>query len=121
MRILGKKLRTYVERPMFEQAISFYEKLHNTACEHRYDIHEGSINVAMVGDIMIFSGIPEALAEIRHIQATFLVDALDDFLLLLIARGAEVLRVTYNDRLGRHLWMRNPDDLVVDYLERGIS
>ncbi|MBY3064527.1 hypothetical protein HFO74_13955 [Rhizobium laguerreae] len=120
MRILGKKVRTYVERPKFEQVISFYEKLHNTSSELRFDIHEGCINVAIVGDIMIFSGTAEALAEIRHIQATFLVDALDDFLLLLIARGGEVLRVTYNDRLGRHLWMRNPDDLVVDYLESGI-
>jgi hypothetical protein len=120
MRILSKRLRTYVDPSRFELTIAFYEKIHNIRCDLRFDMNQGSVKGAIVGDMMIFSGTLGALASIRQLQATFFVDSLDDFVLLLIANGGEVVRVPQNDGLGRHLWVRNPGDLVVEYLESEI-
>lgn len=121
MRILSKRLRSYVEPPRFESTIAFYERINNTRCDLRFDVNQGSVEGAIVGDMMIFSGAPGALASIRQLQATFFVDSLDDFVLPLIANGGEVVRLPHSDRLGRHLWVRNPDDLVVEYLESAVS
>jgi hypothetical protein len=117
MRILSKRLRTYVEPSRFELTITFYEKIHNIQCDLRFDVNQGSVKGAIVGDMMVFSGPAGALASIRQLQATFFVDSLDDFVLLLIANGGEVVRRSQNDGLGRHLWVRNPDNLLVEYLE----
>jgi hypothetical protein len=121
MRILSKRLRTYVEPSRFELTITFYEKIHNTQCDLRFEMNQGSVNAAIVGDMMIFSGTAGSLASIRQLQATFFVDSLDDFVLLLIANGGEVVHLPQSDGLGRHLWVRNPDDLVVEYLESELA
>ncbi len=117
MKILQSVFRLYVSHEAFEKAISFYERLQNQRCERRVHITETGVTAAKVGGFLIFAGSAEVLAPVRHVDAIFYVDLLDEFVQWLPENCAELLHAPRTVAAGRNVTVRNPDGLVVEYFE----
>jgi predicted enzyme related to lactoylglutathione lyase len=75
------------------------------------------VSGAKVGGFLILAGNDETLAPVRHVQAIFYVDALDEFLAWLPKNGGRLLVGPLTISHGRNATVRNPDGLVVEYFE----
>jgi predicted enzyme related to lactoylglutathione lyase len=117
MKILQSAFRLYVSPESFERTIAFYERFQNQPCERRMHIAETGIDAAKVGGFLIFAGSPETLAPVRHVDAIFYVDSLDECLGWLPENGAEILAGPRTVTAGRNATVRNPDGLVVEVFE----
>ncbi len=117
MKILQSAFRLYANPEAFEKAISFYERLQNQHCERRVHIAETGVVAAKVGGFLIFAGSAEVLAPVRHVDAIFYVDLLDEFVRWLPENGAELLHPPRTVTAGRNVTVRNPDGLVAEYFE----
>jgi predicted enzyme related to lactoylglutathione lyase len=117
MKILQSVFRLYVSHEALEKAISFYETVQNQPCERRVRIAETGVIAAKVGGFLIFAGSAEVLALVRHVDAIFYVDSLDEFVRWLPENGAELLHPPRTVTAGRNVTVRNPDGLVVEYFE----
>jgi predicted enzyme related to lactoylglutathione lyase len=117
MKILQSVFRLYVSHEAFEKTISFYERLQDQRCERRVHIAETGVTAAKVGGFLIFAGGDDVLAPVRHVDAIFYVDSLDEFFRWLPENGAELLHAPRTVTAGRNATVRNPDGLVVEYFE----
>jgi hypothetical protein len=65
----------------------------------------------------VLAGSDEALAPVRHVEATLAVDSLDEFASLLRGSGADVPDTFHCTPVGRNMTVRHADGLVVEYFE----
>jgi predicted enzyme related to lactoylglutathione lyase len=117
MTILERAFRVYSAPEDFERTIAFYEQIQHTRCERRVEIRETRVSAAKVGGFLILAGNEEQLARVRHVQAIFYVDALDDFVFWLDQNGAERLHGPGVVTGGRNATVRHADGIVVEYFE----
>jgi predicted enzyme related to lactoylglutathione lyase len=117
MQILQHCLRVYADGGDLEAAIGFYENLQGCACERRVSIPETNIEAAKVGAFLVLAGDEEHLAAVRHVNAIFYLDALDEFRTWLEVNGAQIIHETRVVTGGRNLTARHPDGLIVEYFE----
>ncbi len=109
--------RLYVER--MDEAIVFYEDVLSTNCELRFALPGSKVEVARIGNLLIFSGSKKALQAVRDIQATFLVDSLTECREYLERNGGEILNGPMELPVGKVITVRHEDGTVVDYAEQG--
>jgi hypothetical protein len=116
MKILQSVFRLYVSDEAFEKTISFYERSSGPAlrtprayCRDRCDRRQGRR----------LSHLRRRLRRprVRHVDAIFYVDSLDEFFRWLPENGAELLHAPRTVTAGRNATVRNPDGLVVEYFE----
>lgn len=117
MRILQQCFRVYAETDQTDAVIAFYEDLQQVRCERRVKIRETGVEAAKVGAFLILAGDAERLDPVRHVDAIFYLDRLDDFRVWLESHGAETLHEPREVTAGRNLTARHPDGLVVEYFE----
>ena len=102
-----------------EAAVAFYEGLQGVACERRVKIPETSVEAAKVGGFLILAGDKAHLDPIRHVDAIFYVDSLDEFADWLSSHGASIVDGPRSVTAGTNLTARHADGLVVEYFEAG--
>jgi predicted enzyme related to lactoylglutathione lyase len=117
MRILEQCFRVYTDTGSFEDMIAFYEELQGIPCARRVKIAETGVEAAKIGGFLLFGGTREALDPVRHVDAIFYLDDLDEFASWLDANGAEILHPLRTVTGGRNLTARHPDGLVVEYFQ----
>jgi predicted enzyme related to lactoylglutathione lyase len=121
MRILQHCFRVYADADQFEASIQFYEDLQQTKCERRVEIPETRTRAAKVGRFLILGGDQERLSAVRHVDAIFYLDSLDEFHMWLNRNGAKIVHPPREVTGGRNLTARHPDGLVVEYFEAAAS
>ena len=117
MPVLKTMHRLYVARDQLESSVAFYEAIQDVCCERRLSFESMGIEVAVVGSFILLAGSDEALAPVRHIQAALIVDALDAYAQRLRELGATFFGETHENAAGRHVAVRHPDGLIVEYFE----
>ena len=117
MRILEQCFRIYTEADHFERMVAFYEGLQGVPCARRVKIAETGVEAAKIGGILLFGGSKDALDPVRHVDAIFYLDSLDEFAGWLEANGAEIIHPPRTVTGGRNLTARHPDGLVVEYFQ----
>ena len=117
MRILQQVSRVYTEEEHFERQIRFYEELQGVKCERRVKIRETGVEAAKIAGFLLFAGDKQHIDAIRHVNAIFYVDSLDDFFSWLAGQGVEILHSPETVTGGRNLTARHADGLVVEYFE----
>lgn len=117
MRILQQVSRVYTEEEHFERQIRFYEELQGVKCERRVKIRETGVEAAKIAGFLLFAGDKQHIDAIRHVNAIFYVDSLDDFFSWLDGQGVEILHSPETVTGGRNLTARHADGLVVEYFE----
>ncbi len=115
MRVIEKCFRVYTQD--IAAAIGFYEALQGITCELRVKIPETQVEAAKVGGFLILAGDKARLDPVRHVDAIFYVDCLDDFAAWLPRQGADIIEPPRSIKAGKNLTARHPDGLVVEYFE----
>lgn len=67
-------IRVFVDEGEIDHAIAFYEKLHDTQADMRFDFPEHRLVLAAVGPFLILEGSEENLNPFRSTVGTLLVD-----------------------------------------------
>jgi len=117
MQILKHAFRQYVTLDSLESTIDFYSRLQGVPCERRLSFAETGIEVAVVGAFILLGGTEEALATVQHVQATFIVDSLDEFSMWLEKNGAQVTAEPRHSPVGRNLTVRHADGFIAEYFQ----
>ena len=117
MRILQQCVRVYTDPERFEATVRFYEGLQGVDCERRVRVSETGVDVAKVGGFLVIAGDDARLEPVRHVDAIFYLDSLDEFRSWLEANGADILHGPRDIAAGRNLTARHPDGFVVEYFQ----
>jgi hypothetical protein len=103
--------------------IAFYEKLYRQQARARLTNPTGSLDLTLVGPILIIAGSPAAIASRRDLKATLIVDDLDDSRQFLLAHNCSLIEdvtegpMAVGVPIGRFLFARHPDGSMVEYFE----
>lgn len=117
MQILKHAFRQYVTPDSLDSTIDFYSRLQGVPCERRLSFAKTGIEVAVVGAFILLAGAEEALAAVRHVQATFIVDSLDEFASWLAKNGAQVLTQLHRSPVGFNVTVRHADGFIAEYFQ----
>ena len=115
MRISKTLTRIFVKD--IEPAIKFYEELFVVKANLRFVYEEKKLELASVGDVLILAGEDEDLAPFKETKLTFLVDSVEDFKLVLLEKGATVIRDITKVPTGLNMTLRHTDGTVAEYVQ----
>ncbi|MGK5554541.1 VOC family protein [Actinomadura kijaniata] len=113
MAVLASYARIYVDD--LDTALPTFKAL--TGAEPGLRFSYRGVELASVGGYLLVAGTPEALAPFRNVQATTVVDTLDDVLAIVEREGGETLSGPNDVPTGRNLTVRHPGGAVVEYVE----
>jgi hypothetical protein len=77
----------------------------------------GAVEMAALGDFLIFAGTAEAIAEFPTATATVVVSSIDDVAALLAANGAEITVGPSDGPTGSFLYARHADGAQIEYIQ----
>ncbi|WP_026412908.1 glyoxalase/bleomycin resistance/dioxygenase family protein [Actinomadura oligospora] len=113
MAVLTSYARVYVDS--LDAALPTFEAL--TAARPGLRFPYRDVELASIGGYLLVAGAPEALAPFRNVQATTIVDGLDDVLAIVEREGGEILDGPNEVPTGRNLTVRHPGGAVIEYVE----
>jgi hypothetical protein len=103
--------------------VAFYEQLLGERVRGRFRNPSGTLEIVLIGPIMLIGGSEEALESRREMKATFIVDSLADCRAWLEMCGAAVVEepmpgpIGSDGPLGTFMFVRHPNGELVEYLE----
>lgn len=100
-----------------EKAIIFYEKLLQTEAGTRFHYTEKSLDIAVVGQILLIGGTDEALSNVREIALSILVDDIHDYKNWLLDHGATLRQDINKVPTGFNMLAQQPDGTVIEFVE----
>jgi GNAT superfamily N-acetyltransferase len=115
MKVTKTLSRLYVED--LEKALSLQEQLQQTKAAMRFTFPGTGVEMGQVGNVLLIAGSAQALLPFREIQATFLVDSLDECRAYLEENGSIILQGPKDVAAGRSMTVRHPDGSVIEYVE----
>jgi GNAT superfamily N-acetyltransferase len=115
MKVIRTLSRLYVGN--LDESIALYRTLLRKEPEMRFALPGSGVELAQIGELLLIAGTEEALAPFRKIQATFLVDSLDDYRNVLDTAGARSFRGPHAVPTGRGMTVRHPDGSIIEYVE----
>jgi hypothetical protein len=77
----------------------------------------GEVEMAVIGDFLVFAGSPQAVAPLQAVTACVVVSDIDDVLAVLAAHGARVIAGPADGPTGRYLYARHADGAQVEYIQ----
>ncbi|MFN2556036.1 MAG: VOC family protein [Nitriliruptorales bacterium] len=113
MAIRGITVRVVVED--LDDAVSFYEALTGEVAER---FAYGQVSLARIGGFLLLSGAPAALVALTWVNATILVDDIDDVADVVREFGGEIVSGPHDAASGRNLVARHPDGSRFEYIDR---
>ncbi len=113
MAVRGITVRVVVED--LDGAVSFYEALTGEVAER---FAYGQIALARVGGFLLMSGTPAALVALTWVNATILVDDVEEVAAAVREFGGEVVSGPHDVTSGRNLVARHPDGSMFEYIDR---
>jgi predicted enzyme related to lactoylglutathione lyase len=100
-----------------EAAIERYASLTGETVEQRFVIPERGITIAKLGHVAIIAGEESAIAPLKNVRATFIVDSLADYEKHLRATGATILQPPSPTPVGRNMVARDVEGVVFEFVE----
>lgn len=100
-----------------EKALPFYEELLQTKAGTRFHYAEKKLDVAVVGQLLLISGTDEALAVVRNISLSFLVDDVHAYKTWLLDNGAVIRQDITKVPTGYNMLVQQLDGTVIEYVE----
>jgi ABC-type amino acid transport substrate-binding protein len=98
-----------------DKALALLAQLTGADCDLRISL--GEVEVAAIGDFLVFAGTPQALAALRAATATIIVSALDDVSAVLAAHGGQITAGSSDGPVGSFMYARHADGAQVEYLQ----
>jgi len=83
----------------------------------RIPLPDIGVELVAIGDFFIIAGSTDAIAPFRNVLGPVIVDDLEETQALLEQSGAEIIAPISNISTGRLLFSRNPDGVVIEWLE----
>jgi hypothetical protein len=115
MRIVGTSVPILTRD--LEGSIPRYEALTGERVKKRFVVPERRLTIALLGSVTLISGDEQALAPLRDLRASFVVDALGDFEAHLRGNNATILQAPAATPLGRNMIARDVDGAVLEFVE----
>ncbi|MGN9844328.1 VOC family protein [Nonomuraea sp. H19] len=113
MAVLTAYARVYVDD--LDTALPTFEAL--TAARPGLRFAYRDLELASIGNYLLVAGTPQALAPYRDVQATTIVDSLDEVFAIVEREGGETLDGPNEVPTGRNLTIRHPGGAVIEYVE----
>jgi hypothetical protein len=80
-------------------------------------VPHGAPHASLLGSVTLISGDEEALAPMRELRATFIVDSLADFEAHLRSHGGTILQPPTPTPAGRNMVARDVEGTVFEFVE----
>jgi predicted enzyme related to lactoylglutathione lyase len=100
-----------------EAAIERYGVLTGETVQERFLLADRGITIAKMGSLTIISGKESAIAPLRNVRATFIVDSLADYEAHLRATGATILQAPSPTPAGKNMVARDAEGAVFEFAE----
>ena len=110
----------------FPTAIAFYEELFGEKTRARLKNPAATLDLALIGSMLLIGGAPAALAAREGLKATLIVDSLDEWRAELRRLGASIIEepergpFSAADPIGRFMFVRHPDGHLFEYFQPGV-
>jgi predicted enzyme related to lactoylglutathione lyase len=100
-----------------DRAIPHYEALTGERVKARFVVPGRGLTVALLGSVTLISGDEVALAPMRELRATFIVDSIADFEAHLRTHGGTILQPPTPTPAGRNMVARDVEGTVFEFVE----
>jgi predicted enzyme related to lactoylglutathione lyase len=100
-----------------DRAIPHYEALTGERVKARFVVPGRGLTIALLGSVTLISGDEGALASMRELRATFIVDSLADFEAHLRSNGGTILQPPTPTPAGRNMVARDVEGTVFEFVE----
>jgi predicted enzyme related to lactoylglutathione lyase len=117
MKLLGMAVPVFTRD--IESAIERYGALTGATVQERFVLAERGIAIAKMGSLTIIAGEESAIAPLKNVRATFIVDSLADYEAHLRATGATILQPPSPTPAGRNMVARDAEGAVFEFVEPG--
>ena len=103
--------------------VAFYEKALGEAARARLRNPAGTLDLVLIGSMLIIGGSPAAIATRSELKATFIVDSLDEWLVEVTRRGAVIMEgptsgpISDAGPVGSFMFVRHPDGHLFEYFQ----
>jgi catechol 2,3-dioxygenase-like lactoylglutathione lyase family enzyme len=103
--------------------IAFYERALGEQVRARFRNPAGTLDLVLIGTMLLIGGSPAALAARSELRATFIVDSLDEWLVELTRQGAVIIEgptpgpISDAGPVGSFMLVRHPDGHLFEYLQ----
>jgi hypothetical protein len=103
--------------------IKLYEQLYRQQARAQLKNPAGTLDLTLIGPMLVIAGAPAALAPRRDLKATLVVGNLDDSRRFLLAHDCTLIEdiaegpMAAGVPIGRFLFARHPDGSLVEYFE----
>jgi predicted enzyme related to lactoylglutathione lyase len=115
MKFLGMAVPVFTEN--IDAAIERYGALTGETVQQRFLLADRGITIALLGSLTIISGEESAIAPLRNVRATFIVDSLAEYEVHLRATGATILQAPRPTPAGKNMVARDPEGAVFEFVE----
>ncbi|MET9428331.1 MULTISPECIES: hypothetical protein [unclassified Streptomyces] len=112
MPVVATYARVYVDD--LDTALPTFQALTGTEPELRFAYR--GVELAAVGGYLLVAGTAEELAPFRDVQATTIVEDLDEILALVADEGSRILDGPNEVPTGRNLTVLHPGGAVIEYV-----
>lgn len=105
--------------------VAFYERALGEAVRARFRNPSGTLDLVLVGAMLVIGGSPAALATRSELKATFIVDSLDEWLAEVTRHGGMIVEgpmsgpISDAGPVGSFMFVRHPDGHLFEYFQPG--
>jgi catechol 2,3-dioxygenase-like lactoylglutathione lyase family enzyme len=121
LRVTAPVLTVATER--LAATTAFYERVLGEPVRARLRNPAGTLDLVLVGAMLIIGGSPAALATRSELEATLIVDSLDEWLAELMRLGAAIIEgptpgpMSDAGPVGSFMFVRHPDGHLFEYFQ----
>ena len=106
-----------------QATIELYEKLLGEKVRVRFKNPAGTLDLVLVGSMLVIGGSSEAIAARKELKATFIVDSLAEWHAEILAVGGTILEtpapgpMSVAGPVGNFMFVRHPDGSLFEYFQ----
>ena len=103
--------------------VAFYERTLGETVRARFRNPAGSLELVLIGSMLVIGGAPAALASRSELKATFIVDSLDEWRAEVTRQGAAIVEgpapgpMSDSGPVGSFMFVRHPDGQLFEYFQ----
>jgi catechol 2,3-dioxygenase-like lactoylglutathione lyase family enzyme len=103
--------------------VAFYEQALGEAARARLRNPTGTLDLVLIGSMLIIAGSPAAIATRNGLKATFIVDSLSEWLAEVTRRGSVIIEgptpgpMSNAGPVGSFMFIRHPDGHLFEYFQ----